>query len=155
MASDDTLKTVDLYTDGGCSGNPGPGGYAAILVYNGRESEPIVGCEAATTNNRMELLAVINGLAVLKHRCRVRIHADSNYVVKAFTEGWLANWKKNGWINSQRKPVPNRDLWELLDKQVARHEIEWVWVKGHNGHHYNERCDQLAVAAYQRYLGIG
>lgn len=151
MADAEQLKEVDLYTDGGCSSNPGPGGWAAILVYKGREGKPLVGAEPETTNNRMELLAVINGLAAIKERCLVRIHADSEYVVKAFTEGWLANWKKKNWINSQRKPVLNRDLWERLDAEVSRHQVEWVWVKGHDGHEYNERCDRLAVAAYQKY----
>jgi ribonuclease HI len=145
------VKTVDLYTDGGCGGNPGPGGYAAILVYNGLESDPITGHAPDTTNNRMELSAVIAGLSALNERCRVRIHADSTYVVKAFSEGWLEAWKRKGWTNSKRQLVPNRDLWEQLDALVAKHEVEWVWVRGHDGHDYNERCDELAVAAYQHY----
>ena len=149
------MKTVDLYTDGGCGGNPGPGGYAAILVYDGRESDPITGHAPETTNNRMELSAVIAGLAALNERCQVRIHADSTYVVKAFSEGWLEGWKRKGWINSKRQPVPNRDLWERLDALVAKHEVEWVWVRGHDGHNYNERCDELAVAAYQHYRQLG
>jgi ribonuclease HI len=140
------MASVFLYTDGACSGNPGPGGWGAILVSSGKELE-LSGGEKETTNNRQELLAVINGLRALKRTCCVTVTSDSEYVVKAFTEGWLESWKRRGWVNGKRQPVKNRDLWEQLDAEVGKHEVTWVWVRGHRRNAYNERCDHLAVAA--------
>jgi ribonuclease HI len=134
------VAAVCLYTDGSCSGNPGPGGWGAILVAGGKELE-LSGGEKQTTNNRQELLAIINGLRAQKRRCQVTVTTDSTYVTKAFTEGWLEKWKRRGWINTQRQPVMNRDLWEQLDDEVAKHDVGWVWLRGHD-----ERCDGLAVA---------
>jgi ribonuclease HI len=142
----DTLSLVDLWTDGACAGNPGPGGWAALLCSGGRERE-IAGGEAETTNNRMELAAVINGLRALRRPCRVRIHLDSSYVMHAFTRGWLPSWRAKGWMTAAKQPVKNRDLWEDLAAEVARHDVEWLLVKGHAGIAHNERVDQLAVAA--------
>jgi ribonuclease HI len=140
------MAGVSLYTDGSCSGNPGPGGWGAILVAGGKELE-LSGGEALTTNNRQELLAVIHGLRALKRPCEVTVTTDSEYVANAFVKGWLAGWKRRGWVTSKREPVKNRELWEQLDVEVSRHEVSWVWVRGHGGHSYNERCDRLAVAA--------
>lgn len=140
------MREVSLYTDGACSGNPGPGGWAAILVHNSRELE-LSGGLAATTNNQMELLSVINGLRALKERCKVAIYSDSKYVVQAFLDDWISGWLRRDWQTSNRKPVANRELWEQLIALVAEHEVSWHWVKGHDGHAYNERCDLLAVAA--------
>jgi len=145
-------EMVDIYTDGACRGNPGPGGWAAILTSAGRERE-ISGAEAATTNNRMELLAVINALRALKRRVRARVYTDSQYVRLGMTE-WLAGWKARGWRTADRKAVKNQDLWEQLDELAASHEIEWHWVKGHSGVPGNERCDELANAAIDALLGL-
>ena len=134
--------SVEIFADGACSGNPGVGGFGAILRSGGRVRE-IAGCEKLTTNNRMELTAVIAALESLKVPCRVTVTTDSNYVVKGMTE-WLETWKKNGWKNSQKKEVLNRDLWERLLKAAAGHDMRWLWVKGHNGHPENESCDRLA-----------
>ena len=136
------LKTVEIFTDGACSGNPGPGGYGAILKY-GQDQKEISGCETDTTNNRMEMMAVIKALQQLKRPCKVKVVTDSKYVVKGMTE-WIHGWIKRNWINSQKRPVLNRDLWEELLKLSRLHQIEWKWVKGHYGHPENERCDQLA-----------
>ncbi|MFA5354254.1 MAG: ribonuclease HI [Thermodesulfovibrionales bacterium] len=136
---------VEIFADGACSGNPGPGGFGVILRA-GEKYRELTGCEAMTTNNRMELMAVITALEALKKPCSVRITTDSNYVVKGMTE-WIKGWLRNNWKNSQKKDVMNRDLWERLLKASEPHEIEWVWVKGHNGHSENERCDQLATEA--------
>ncbi|MEG0832880.1 MAG: ribonuclease HI [Oscillospiraceae bacterium] len=141
-------KEVKLYTDGACSNNPGPGGWAAILVYGGKELE-LSGAENATTNNRMELTAVIRGLEALKERCCVTVISDSKYVVDAISKGWAVNWRRLGWKNSQKKTPPNVDLWEQLLALVAEQDVEFLWVRGHNGHAYNERCDRLAVSAYE------
>jgi ribonuclease HI len=135
---------VDIYTDGACSGNPGPGAWAAILVAGGKEREK-TGFDPSTTNNRMELTAAIEALRVLKRPCDVRLYSDSAYLVSAFTRGWLVNWKKNGWKNASRDPVSNQDLWQELDRLAATHRIEWVKVAGHADHVYNNRCDALAV----------
>lgn len=135
---------VDVYTDGACSGNPGPGGWAAVIVFGQIEKE-ISGGEELTTNNRMELIAAIEALNQLKKPCRVRLHSDSAYLVNAFTHGWIDSWKRNGWKNSTRQTVSNIDLWQQLDALSDKHEIEWIKVKGHSGHKYNERCDVLAV----------
>ncbi|MDX9872067.1 MAG: ribonuclease HI [Clostridia bacterium] len=137
---------VEIYTDGACSGNPGPGGWAAILLYAGKEKE-IWGAEAATTNNRMELTAALKGLQALKYPCRVRVYSDSAYLVNAFNNGWLQKWQQNGWQTAKKDPVENRDLWEGLLKLAELHQIEWIKVKGHADNLYNNRCDKLAVEA--------
>jgi len=138
-------NTVEIFTDGACSGNPGPGGYAAILKY-GEEIREISGYEVETTNNRMEMMAVIEALRQLKRPCEVRVITDSQYVVKGMTE-WIQGWVKRNWLTSQKKPVLNKSLWKELLRLCQKHKIEWQWVKGHNGHPYNERCDQLAREA--------
>ena len=138
------MKEVTIYTDGACSGNPGAGGWGTILVYEGREKE-LFGGEIETTNNRMELSAVIAGLSALKEPCRVTLTTDSQYVVNAIEKGWLDAWQKNNWRKSDKKEVLNIDLWRALLILLEKHEIEFVWVKGHNGHPYNERCDKLAT----------
>jgi len=140
---------VLLFTDGACSGNPGPGGWAALLRYQGHERE-LSGGEPATTNNRMELLAVIHGLEALKRPTPVRIYTDSQYVMKGMTE-WLAGWKRRGWQTADRQPVKNVDLWQRLESASSPHQVEWEWVRGHCGHPENERVDVLARAAIQRY----
>jgi ribonuclease HI len=135
-------ETIDIYTDGACSGNPGPGGWGAILRYNGTEKE-LFGGEAATTNNRMEMMAVIEALRALKRPLAVRVHTDSQYVQKGISE-WIHGWKKRGWKTADKKPVKNEDLWRTLDALAAQHRIEWHWVRGHAGHAENERADELA-----------
>ena len=136
---------VEIFTDGACSGNPGIGGWGAILRYKTQEKEPS-GSELETTNNRMELTAVIMALSALNKSCNISLYTDSQYVMKGITE-WLDNWKKNGWKTSNKKQaVKNVDLWQQLDELVQKHEIRWIWVKGHNGHAENERCDALARA---------
>ena len=148
----ETSEIIDIYTDGACRGNPGPGGWGALLMFNGRVRE-ISGAETATTNNRMELLAVINALRALKRSVRARIFTDSQYVRLGITE-WLAGWKARGWRTADRKPVKNQDLWQQLDELAAGHELEWHWVKGHSGVPGNERCDQLANSAIDELLGL-
>ena len=138
-------KTVDLWTDGSCRGNPGPGGWAALLIAGGHEKE-LSGAEPATTNNRMELTAAIRGLQALKRRCKVRVHTDSEYVKRGVTE-WLEDWKRRGWKTADKKPVKNVDLWQELDALLGSHDIEWRWVRGHSGVPENERVDQLANRA--------
>ena len=133
---------VEIYTDGACSGNPGPGGWGAVLRYKGNEKE-LYGGEAATTNNRMELKAVIRALEALKRPSRVRLYTDSLYVQKGISQ-WIHSWKRKGWKTADRKPVKNDDLWRELDALAARHQVEWHWVKGHAGHPENERADALA-----------
>jgi ribonuclease HI len=139
---------IDIFTDGACSGNPGPGGWAAILRFGDKEKE-LSGGEAATTNNRMELTAVIAGLAALKRQGPVTIHTDSRYVMDGASQ-WLKNWKARGWKTADRKPVKNEDLWRALDAAMDGHQIKWVWVRGHSGHVENERADQLARDAIPR-----
>lgn len=139
------MKKVSIYTDGACSGNPGPGGWGAVLVYGKAEKE-LSGGEADTTNNRMELTAVLSALEALKEPCEVEITSDSRYVVDAVEKGWLASWRSNGWKKSDRGPVLNRELWERLLPLLQRHKVRFHWIKGHDGHPYNERCDALAVA---------
>jgi len=139
---------VEIFTDGACSGNPGPGGYGAILKYGTRIKE-ISGCDPETTNNRMEMMAVIQALKQLKRPCRMRIVTDSNYLVKGMTQ-WIFSWVKNNWQTSLKEPVLNRDLWERLLELSKPHEIEWLWIKGHRGHAENERCDKLARKALKR-----
>lgn len=141
------LKSVEMFTDGACSGNPGPGGYGVILKYNGVEKE-LCGREELTTNNRMELTAVIEGLKILKQPCNVNIQTDSKYVVDAITKGWLENWQKSNWRKADKKPVLNVDLWQQLVELLKVHNVKFLWIKGHNGHTENERCDQLAVKQY-------
>ena len=137
-----TDKTVYLYTDGACKGNPGAGGWGVLMRYGGHE-KTLYGGEADTTNNRMELTAVIEGLKALKRPCKVQICTDSQYV-KNGMESWIHGWKKNGWKTAAKKPVKNDDLWKVLDEQVQRHDVHWVWVKGHAGHAENEKADALA-----------
>lgn len=138
---------VEIFSDGACSGNPGPGGWGTILRCGGHEKE-FSGYDPETTNNRMELLGAIAGLEALKRPCRVRMTTDSQYVKKGMTE-WIESWVKRGWKNSQKKPVANRDLWERLLALTEQHEVEWCWVRGHDGHAENERCDSLARAAIE------
>lgn len=140
------MKKVEIYTDGACSGNPGPGGYAAVLRYGQHEKE-ISGGEPLTTNQRMEVKAAIAALEQLKEPCRVTIYSDSAYLVNAFKQNWFARWQKNGWLNSKRQPVENRDLWERLLELAAIHQVEWVKVKGHADDELNNRCDRLARQA--------
>ncbi len=140
------MKKVELYTDGACSGNPGAGGYGAILIYRGVVKE-ISGGERETTNNRMEIRAVIEGLAQLKERCEVTVYSDSAYTVNAFTEGWIYGWMKNGWKKADGKPVLNVDLWQRLYEAVSAHKVRFIKVKGHADNEYNNRCDALARAA--------
>lgn len=139
------IKTVDIFTDGACSGNPGPGGWGAILRYGSVEKE-LSGGEAATTNNRMEMMAAIAALEALKGPAHVRLHTDSQYVKNGITT-WIHGWKKNGWKTSDKKPVKNVDLWQRLDTALKAHKIDWIWVKGHDGHVENERADALARGA--------
>jgi ribonuclease HI len=138
-------NTVVIYTDGACSGNPGPGGWGSVLLYNGHRRE-LSGGAASTTNNRMEMTAAIEALEALKRPCRVVLHTDSVYVMKGMTE-WMDNWKRRGWKTAGRKPVKNVDLWQRLDTAMARHEVEWQWVRGHSGVPENERADELARRA--------
>lgn len=140
------MKEVDIYTDGACSGNPGPGGWGAILRYNGMEKE-ISGGEKNTTNNRMELMAVISALECLKEACVVQLYSDSKYVIDALNLGWAVSWRKKGWIKSDKKPALNIDLWERLLVLTEKHEMHYHWVKGHANNQYNNRCDALAVTA--------
>lgn len=137
------MKRVVIYTDGACSGNPGPGGWAAVLKFGPHEKE-ISGFEPETTNNRMELTAAVKALETLKEPCRVTLYSDSAYLVNSFQQGWLTKWQLNGWKTSHKGPVENQDLWEKLAALTARHRVEWVKVKGHSDNEYNNRCDQLA-----------
>lgn len=143
------MKTVEIYTDGACSGNPGPGGWGAILRYNGREKE-ISGGEGQTTNNRMELTAVIAALECLKEPCVVELYSDSKYVVDALAKGWAVSWREKGWIKSDKKPALNTDLWERLLALAQKHELRCHWVRGHADNEYNNRCDALAVGQRDR-----
>jgi ribonuclease HI len=141
------MSIVIIYTDGSCRGNPGPGGWAAILQYQGKE-RIVSGYETHTTNNRMELRAAVEALNVLKRPCKVHIHTDSQYVKQGIT-AWIFNWRRNGWKSADKKPIKNQDLWMALDESASAHEVEWFWVKGHNGHHMNERVDELARKAME------
>ena len=143
------MKTVTIYTDGACSGNPGPGGWGAILRYNGQEKE-LSGGEKDTTNNRMELTAVISALDALKEPCIVELYSDSKYVTDALGKGWAESWKKKNWIKSDKKPALNPDLWEKLLSLCEKHTVHCHWVKGHADNEYNNRCDALAVAQRDR-----
>ncbi|MDG2305893.1 MAG: ribonuclease HI [Candidatus Binatia bacterium] len=141
-------KRVRLYTDGSCHGNPGPGGWAAILEW-GTKSRELSGNDPATTNNRMEMMAVVEGLRALKEPCAVDVWTDSRYVVDGM-KSWLAAWKKRGWKTASKQPVKNEEIWRALDEEAGRHEVTWNWVKGHAGHPQNERCDELANEAIER-----
>lgn len=141
-------KHVEIYTDGACSGNPGPGGWGAVLVYSGVEKE-LSGHEAETTNNRMEMMAVIQSLKKLKSSCKVDVYTDSSYVQKGMSE-WLEGWKARGWKTADKKPVKNADLWIELEEACDKHDVTFHWVRGHDGHEYNERADKLATSAIQR-----
>jgi ribonuclease HI len=144
------VSRVDIYTDGACSGNPGPGGWGAILVFNGHEKE-LSGGETLTTNNRMELMAAIAGIEALKRSVEAHVHTDSQYVKDGITK-WIHKWKSNGWKTSDKKPVKNDDLWKRLEAALAAHKVHWHWVRGHSGHPMNERADALARAAIQSAL---
>ena len=139
------MKHVDIYNDGACRGNPGKGGYGAILVYGGREKE-LSGGEPLTTNNRMELMAAIVAMEALREPCEITLTSDSKYLTDAINKGWLSSWKKNGWKKADKSKVLNVELWERIDKLLEIHTVTFVWVKGHHGHPYNERCDALATA---------
>jgi len=143
----EVVEVVDIYTDGACKGNPGVGGWGALLRMGGTEKE-LFGGEPATTNNRMELRAVIEGLSALTREAQVRVHTDSQYVQKGISE-WIASWKRRGWRTADNKPVKNQDLWMQLDTVAARHRVQWVWVRGHAGHEGNERADALANRGVQ------
>ena len=145
-------KTVYIFSDGACSGNPGPGGYGVILRYGDKETE-LKGGEAHTTNNRMELMGVITGLEALKYPCHVILQTDSKYVVDSVTKGWAESWRKRGWVKSDKKPALNPDLWERLLDLLKVHDVEFNWIKGHAGHAENERCDRLAVSMRDYYAG--
>ena len=144
------MKTVTLYTDGACSGNPGPGGWGAILEFQGVEKE-LSGGESSTTNNRMELTAVIEGLSALKEPCIVELYSDSKYVIDGLAKGWAVSWRKNGWRKADKKPALNPDLWEKLLDLVEIHQLHYHWVKGHADNPKNNRCDELAVAESKKF----
>ena len=144
------MKAIKIYTDGACSGNPGPGGFCAILTY-GENEKVISGGEKVTTNNRMELLAVISALEALKEPCHVEVVSDSKYVVDDIEKGWLASWQAKGWRKADKKPVLNVELWQRLLPQLQRHVVRFTWIRGHAGHPYNERCDAVAVSESQKF----
>ena len=146
------MKHVEIFTDGACSGNPGPGGWGVILKYKGAVKE-LSGGEAQTTNNRMEMTAVITALETLKEPCEVTLYSDSKYVIDSVTKGWAKSWQQRGWVKSNKEKALNPDLWEKLLGLLDRHKVSFVWVKGHAGHPENERCDRLAVEQSQRYKG--
>lgn len=143
------MKKVDIYTDGACSGNPGAGGYCAILIYNGIE-KVISGSEEETTNNRMELIAVIEGLKALKEKCSVNLYSDSQYVINAINERWLTQWVKSGWRSSSKNNIKNVDLWKALIPLIEKHDVKFIKVKGHADNEYNNRCDKIAVEMYKK-----
>jgi len=145
-----SLPEVILYTDGACSGNPGPGGWGTLLIWNGKE-KVLSGGHPDSTNNRMEMQAVIEGLKALNRKCHVKVHSDSALIINAFTKRWVKNWQKNGWKKADKKPVENRELWEEMIHYVNQHEVSWIKVKGHSDNELNNRVDQLAVEASQRF----
>lgn len=144
------MKSVNIYTDGACKGNPGAGGWAAILEYGGKEKE-LCGGEKLTTNNRMELIAAIEGLNALKESCKVTLYSDSQYLVNAINKGWLKGWKAKGWKKADKSPVLNDDLWKIISQLLEKHDVEFIWVRGHDGHAYNERCDALASGKAEQF----
>ncbi len=145
------MKCVNIYTDGACSGNPGPGGWGAILKYGKYERE-MSGGEAQTTNNRMELLAIISALEALNEPCKAHIHSDSKYVIDSITQGWAKRWRANGWMRNKKERALNVDLWGRLLELLEKHSVEFDWIKGHSGHPENERCDQMAVEESKKFL---
>lgn len=149
---ENSVKIVEIYTDGACSGNPGPGGWAAILMYNGKE-RIASGGQPQTTNNRMELTAAIQGLKLLNQRCAVNLYSDSAYLIDALTKGWLERWRLNSWRTTDKNDVKNRDLWEEIYAVSTQHKISWIKVKGHSDNEYNNRCDQLARSEIQKLAG--
>lgn len=148
--SENRLPEVILYTDGACSGNPGPGGWGALLIWNGKRKE-LSGGDPHSTNNRMEMQAVIEGLKALNRSCHVKIHSDSALIINAFTKGWIENWQKKGWKKADKKPVENRDLWEEIIKSAEPHKISWIKVKGHSDDALNNRVDELAVIESKKF----
>ena len=145
------MKEVILYTDGACSGNPGPGGWGALLIWNGTEKE-LSGGEPNTTNNRMEMKAIIEGLRALKEACHVKIHSDSALIINAFNQHWITNWQKRGWKKSNKKPVENQDLWKEMLRVMSPHKVDWIKVKGHSTNELNNRVDTIAVAASKKHF---
>lgn len=145
------MKKVTVYTDGACSGNPGPGGWGAILMYNENKKE-ISGAEKETTNNIMEITAVLEALKLLKEECEVKIYSDSAYVVNAFNQGWIYNWRKNNWKTANKEPVKNKEIWEELYNLTKIHDVEFIKVKGHSDNEYNNRCDKLAVSESRKFV---
>ena len=146
------MKEIDIYTDGACSGNPGPGGWGVVLIYQENKKE-LSGYQPETTNNRMELFAVIQGLSALKESCAVNLYSDSSYLVNAFEKHWIEKWQRNGWKTSTKSPVENQDLWKLLLIHVRKHQVRFIKVKGHSDNQYNNRCDEMAVAAIKNGRG--
>jgi ribonuclease HI len=140
------MKQIDIYTDGACSGNPGPGGWGAVLFY-GEKRKEMSGADKHTTNNRMELTAPIEAMKALKEPCKIKLYSDSAYLVNCFQQGWIKNWQRNGWVNSKKEPVENQDLWKELLKLMDHHQVEYIKVKGHSDNEWNNRCDELARAA--------
>ena len=145
------MKEVILYTDGACSGNPGPGGWGALLIWNGTEKE-LSGGEPNTTNNRMEMTAIIEGLRALKETCHIKVHSDSALIINAFNQHWITNWQKRGWKKSNKKPVENQDLWKEMLRVMSPHKVDWIKVKGHSTNELNNRVDRIAVAASKQYM---
>lgn len=143
------MKNIIVYTDGACSGNPGPGGWGAVLMFEERYKE-LSGYEEETTNNRMELHAAVKALEILKYPCHVKLHSDSAYLINAFNQNWIKNWQRNGWKNSKKEPVLNQDLWMELIELSKFHQVEWIKVKGHSDNKYNNRCDELARQAIEK-----
>ena len=146
------MKEIDIYTDGACSGNPGPGGWGVVLIYQENKKE-LSGYQPETTNNRMELFAAIQGLSALKESCVINLYSDSSYLVNAFEKHWIEKWQRNGWKNSTKSPVENQDLWKLLLIHVRKHQVRFIKVKGHSDNQYNNRCDEMAVAAIKNGRG--
>ena len=146
------MQKIIIYTDGACSGNPGPGGWGAVLMYNEHKKE-IAGAEPQTTNNRMELMAVIKALESLKNECEVELYSDSAYVINSFNNGWIYNWQKNGWKTKDKEPVKNQELWETLYQYTQKHKVKWIKVKGHADNEYNNRCDKMAREQIKKLVG--
>ena len=147
------MKQIEIYTDGACSGNPGVGGYGAVLIYNNKRKE-ISGAEEQTTNNKMEIMAVLKAISLVKEPCEITIYSDSAYVVNAFLNGWIDNWQKNGWRNSGKEEVKNKELWQQLLEKLEPHKVSWVKVKGHADNELNNRCDELATTAIKEFKKV-